>query len=62
LFIEEIPFIIKRKAGFVIQSYKPVKPIIVGRSGNSYVSMVPVIIKVNATEQDARAGFDMERY
>ena len=50
------------KYTITIQSNKPVKPIIVERSGDSYVSMIPVIIKVNATEQDAKAEFDMERY
>ena len=45
-----------------IQSNKPIKPIIVGRSVDSYVSMIPVIIKVNAAKQDAEAEFDMGRY
>lgn len=45
-----------------IASDKPIKPIIVGKNGNAYVSMLPVIIKVDAGKQDAEASFDMERY
>ena len=50
------------KHNMISKGKKPFKPFITDTTDGVFTSILPIIIKVNAAEQDARAWVDEEEY